>query len=67
MVLETFDEFGWRERGGTEFANYNPGGVIGDFGGFLQSGAGAEGEGIKRDGGVARAGDVEDLLRAGGV
>ena len=62
-MLETRDQFFPRHGGSSELADNDRAGVIGDLGRFDRRGVAASARVNKRDGGVARAGNIEDLPR----
>src|ERR1051325_10193138 len=65
VILKAGDEFVPRRRRRSQFSHDHSAGVICDFSGFVRRGVAAEGEGEESNGGVARAGNVENLPRLG--
>ena len=65
VILETGDQFFARHGGRTELADDDGAGVVGNLGGFERRRVAGERERKQGDGGVARAGNVEDLARFG--
>ena len=64
MVLEAGEQLGGVECRGPEFSHDYSAAVIGDLGSLDRRGAGAQGQSVKRDGGVARSRHIEDFARA---
>src|SRR6266404_258242 len=63
IMLEAREKFIARDSSGAKFADDNGAAVISNFGCFNRSGVANERESEKRDGSVARAGNVKNLTR----
>ena len=61
-----FQDFFGIGCGSTDFGDDDPGGMVGQDGGFLEGGSGRDGGGQGSDNGITRAGNVKNFSGKGG-